>query len=95
MNGVQIPINQNFYYYRGAVGDNNNAFNRSSGAYIFRPNGTDAYKISETAQINLFKGELVIELHQNFNNWISQIIRIYNNENFIEFDWLVGPIPIE
>lgn len=26
---------------------------------------------------------------------MSQVIRIYKDENYIEFEWLVGPIPIE
>lgn len=95
MNGKQIPLNQDFFFYRGTVGNNMVFGNRSSGAYIFRPNGTHAYRVSKKADIDLYKGDLLIELHQTFNDWISQIIRIYSNENLVEFDWLVGPIPIE
>lgn len=95
MNGVKLVVGQQFLYYRGTVGNNEVAKNRSSGAYIFRPNGTEAYKIAEKAQIDLYKGDLMIELHQTFNDWVSQIIRIYSNENFVEFNWLVGPIPKE
>lgn len=95
MHGVQIPISQEFFYYRGAVGNNEIPSNRSSGAYIFRPNGTNAYKISNKAEINLYKGDLLIELHQTFNDWVSQIVRIYSNENLVEFNWLIGPIPVE
>lgn len=32
---------------------------------------------------------------QTFNEWISQVIRVYKNEEFAEFEWLVGEIPIE
>lgn len=35
------------------------------------------------------------EVRQVFNPWISQIIRVYREENHIEFEWMVGPIPIE
>ncbi|KAF2897558.1 hypothetical protein ILUMI_08618 [Ignelater luminosus] len=93
MNGKTIPLEQNFFYYRGTVGNNARPENRSSGAYIFRPNGTDIYKISWKSSYQIFKGDLVSEVHQTFNDWVSQIIRIYNGENFVEFDWVVGPIP--
>lgn len=88
-------MEQNFFYYRGAVGDNEEAKNRSSGAYIFRPNGTTAYVINKKPSVQILKGPLIIEVHQTFSNWLSQVIRIYRNEDFVEFDWLVGPIPEE
>lgn len=75
---------------------NNAVFdNRSSGAYIFRPLEQTATKVSEKAKIEVYQGPLVAEVHQIFNEWVSQIIRIYADEDFVEFDWLVGPIPIE
>lgn len=30
---------------------------------------------------------------QTFNNWLSQVIRVYKNENYAEFQWLVGSVP--
>lgn len=30
---------------------------------------------------------------QTFNEWISQVVRVYKNEYKAEFQWLVGPIP--
>lgn len=95
MNGKTIPLKQDFLYYRGTVGSNVRAENRSSGAYIFRPNGTEAYTVTDKVTNKIYKGPLVTEVHQNFNSWINQIIRIYNTENYIEFDWVVGPIPKE
>lgn len=32
---------------------------------------------------------------QTFNKWISQVIRVYKNEKKAEFQWMVGPIPVE
>lgn len=40
-NGVTSKLTQTFFYYEAAVGNNKEFLNRSSGAYIFRPNGTD------------------------------------------------------
>lgn len=94
MNGISENINQEFYYYRGAYGNNGEAKNRSSGAYIFRPNGTEIL-VSPSATLKIYSGPLVKEVHQHFNEWISQVIRIYEETNFVEFEWLVGPIPIK
>lgn len=93
INGIKIAVRQNFFYYQGAVGNNEVVQNRSSGAYIFRPNGTVPFAVSKKVVNKVYKGELVNEIHQVFNEWTSQIIRTYNRETFIEFDWLVGPIP--
>lgn len=32
---------------------------------------------------------------QTFNDWISQVIRIYKDDNFVEFQWLIGGIPVD
>jgi len=40
-------------------------------------------------------GDVVHEVHQVFSNWASQVIRHYNNQDVVEFEWLVGPIPVD
>ena len=35
----------------------------------------------------------IYEVHQRFDSYISQIIRVDPNTDHIEFDWVVGPIP--
>lgn len=40
-------------------------------------------------------GPVVEELHQTINEWMSQVVRIYPEEQHIEFNWLVGSIPVE
>lgn len=40
-------------------------------------------------------GPIVQEIHQECNEWVSQVIRKYNGDDHIEFEWLVGPIPNE
>lgn len=58
----EIPLMQEYLYYKSMKGDNFRDFKRASGAYIFRPNGTsvsvcDSQKKSErfTGQKNKFK----------------------------------------
>ncbi|XP_055923548.1 lysosomal alpha-mannosidase isoform X2 [Eupeodes corollae] len=91
--GVNRQLSQEFLYYEAAVGNNLEYRNRSSGAYIFRPNNT-VRVVTENPEIKIFRGALVEEVHQIFNEWITQVVRVYAKENFAEFEWLVGPIPV-
>uniref|UniRef100_A0A1Q3FMY3 Alpha-mannosidase n=2 Tax=Culex tarsalis TaxID=7177 RepID=A0A1Q3FMY3_CULTA len=93
-NGISSRLRQTFVYYEAALGDNKEFTNRSSGAYIFRPNGTEKF-VAESVQLRVVKGNVVQEVHQVFNEWISQVVRVYADENHVEFEWLVGDIPIE
>ncbi|XP_052868628.1 lysosomal alpha-mannosidase-like [Anopheles cruzii] len=94
IDGVTNRLRQSFVYYEGALGNNEEYRNRSSGAYIFRPNGTEK-SVTETVQLTVVKGPTVQEVHQVFNDWISQVVRVYADENHIEFEWMVGPIPVD
>lgn len=93
-NGATTELRQEFFYYEGAAGDNEEFRNRSSGAYIFRPNSTERI-LSDKVTVTVERGALVEEVHQRFSSWLSQVIRIYRDENHAEFEWLVGAIPIE
>jgi len=57
MDEVELPVSQNFYYYKGYIGDNEESANRSSGAYIFRPNGSQALLVSSTPKTISYKGK--------------------------------------
>ncbi|EEZ99703.1 Alpha-mannosidase 2-like Protein [Tribolium castaneum] len=94
LNGKTVDVNQEFLYYEGFVGDNEEPKNRSSGAYIFRPiPGKDPVVVADKVDYKIFRGNLVSEVQQVFNEWITQTIRVYRTESYIEFDWIVGPIP--
>jgi lysosomal alpha-mannosidase len=40
-------------------------------------------------------GELVQEIHQIYNSWVGQTIRVYKGQEHVELDWVVGPLPVE
>lgn len=64
-NGVETKVRQNFFYYEGAIGDNKEFKNRSSGAYIFRPNITRTPDpVNLRPDIRIVTGPLVDEVHQ-------------------------------
>lgn len=62
-NGVSNRLHQQFYYYEGAAGNNGESKNRSSGAYIFRPNNTERL-LSEKVSVKVVRGPIVQEVHQ-------------------------------
>jgi len=90
-----INVKTGFEMYLPAVGTNEGAENRASGAYIFRPNGTETVPVGDPISATVFKGPLFEEIQQVYSNWISQTVRLYQDEKVAEFNWVVGPIPIE
>nr|CAD7429112.1 unnamed protein product [Timema monikensis] len=94
VNGTDLPLQQSLLYYSGYFGDDKVPVNTSSGAYVFRPNSSEPVTITENVAVRVLKGPLVEEVHQVYNEWVSQVIRVYKEENHVEFEWLVGPIPV-
>ncbi|EDW77499.1 uncharacterized protein Dwil_GK24530 [Drosophila willistoni] len=84
MNGVSESIEQKFAVYK----------TQDSGAYVFRQNG-DIEQVEDDVEFTVYEGDLVKEVHQQVNEWISQVIRIYEGVNRVEFEWLIGPIPTD
>lgn len=94
--GGTVQLEQSFLYYIGMNGNNSKFENRASGAYIFRPNGTEAIpltsgKISST----IVEGKVATEVHQEFSSYVSQVIRVDPSSKFIDFDYIVGPINVD
>ncbi|EDW37366.1 GL26214 [Drosophila persimilis] len=86
MNGVSESVDQNFAIYE----------TYESGAYVFRQKeDVDLKFLEDKVEFTVYDGSLVKEVHQQFNEWISQVIRIYEGVNRVEFEWLIGPIPTD
>ncbi|ENN70995.1 hypothetical protein D910_06863 [Dendroctonus ponderosae] len=89
-NNVTVDINQTFQYYAGSVDKA-----KPSGAYIFRRDPEIPLEnVADFVQSNkLYPGRLVTELQQVYNDMVSQTVRLYHDEKFVEFDWIVGSLP--
>ncbi|KAG8181687.1 hypothetical protein JTE90_014820 [Oedothorax gibbosus] len=94
IDGSNLTINQSFYWYQGMSGNNREFQYRASGAYIFRPNGTSPIPLGNNVTVTFVNGSVVQEIHQVFNSWLSQVIRLYKNSENVELKWIVGPIPV-
>lgn len=89
--GRRLPFKQNFHYYDA---DGKYRPEKISGAYIFNPADRGPQRVATRAEVEIVRGPVVEEVHQVFSPWCSQVIRIYRHSDYIEFHWLVGPIPI-
>jgi lysosomal alpha-mannosidase len=32
---------------------------------------------------------------QTFANWITQTVRVYTGQPYVDIEWIVGPVPID
>ncbi|KAG0460421.1 hypothetical protein HPP92_020718 [Vanilla planifolia] len=82
--GVDLPVQQSFLWYGSKFG-----------AYIFRPLSGHPTAASRLVTLKVVKGSIVDEIHQQFNSWIHQVIRIYKDKEIAEFEFTIGPIPTD
>ncbi|XP_022084551.1 lysosomal alpha-mannosidase-like [Acanthaster planci] len=92
--GRSMSVRQSFYWYTSSVGTEQDS--QKSGAYIFRPAKQTPQDLFNGTSVGLkvVKGPVAVEVRQQFQPWLSQVIRLYNAKEFAEFEWTVGPIPI-
>jgi lysosomal alpha-mannosidase len=89
--GKTHALRQSFKYYLPNSGVNNI---EDSGSYQFCPNGT-AHDLGASKLVSKFSSGSVHEIHQQFSDYITQTVRTYDDEDYIEFDWIVGHLSIE
>nr|XP_037875476.1 lysosomal alpha-mannosidase isoform X2 [Bombyx mori] len=88
VDGVSIAVSQNFHYYGQGKSS------QQSGAYSFRPETQRPVPVTDKATYNVVRGTLIKEIRQRFNDWVSQVIRLYRGEEFVELEWIIGPVPV-
>ena len=91
---IGTSLKQSFCYYNSFVGINPIPGQQSSGAYIFRPASQEPSCL-KVIKFTVRKSALVQEIHQIFDDWLSQTIRLYDNATSAEFEWQVGSIPLD
>jgi lysosomal alpha-mannosidase len=92
--GKVVDFKQNFEYYKAK--NDNDSFHQPSGAYVFRSDGDTPTLYNNTGLMaDLVETSDVKEVRQSIGDYISQVIRITPNSDVIEFDFVVGPIPVD
>jgi len=68
---------------------------QNSGAYIFRPKTPDEKLnlLPPSDSFFVYESELVMEIHVQFSNWVTQITRVYAFRDDVEVEFIAGPIP--
>ena len=59
----EMSLEQNFFFYRGMVGNNSDFDSRASGAYIFRPNGSVPVPIATHVDYTVYKGKAILKVY--------------------------------
>eukprot|EP01119_Soliformovum_irregulare_P008936 TRINITY_DN2201_c3_g1_i1.p1 TRINITY_DN2201_c3_g1~~TRINITY_DN2201_c3_g1_i1.p1 ORF type:complete len:965 (+),score=294.76 TRINITY_DN2201_c3_g1_i1:158-3052(+) len=85
-------LTSNLYWYKPSIGNEDSK--QASGAYIYRPNITTPFPISQTARVKIFRGPFVSEFRQEFSSWARQTIRLYSGADRIETEAVIGPVDI-
>ena len=85
---------QDFAYYNAYQGAG-----QKSGAYIFRPAEQYAQPLTTTSTpariTGVIRGEYVQQVWQRMGDWAVQKISLYRDRPAIEFEWTVGPVPVD
>ncbi|XP_052778477.1 lysosomal alpha-mannosidase-like [Mya arenaria] len=92
--GQSVDARSDIVYYHGMAGNCSQGKFQSSGAYIFRPNGTTPQTWTDPPTVVTVDGPLVNEVHTEFSPWVTQVTRQYKDEPYLEVEWTVGPITI-
>jgi len=88
-NNMDLTGKQSFFWYNASAG-----FDQPSGAYIFRPNSSHEFPVSDSKPtLSQVSGDVVTEFRQVFNEWITQRIRVHGNS--LQVRYTVGGIPID
>lgn len=93
-NGQSVTLSNHFRFYNG----NNDQKVRPSGAYVFRPLTQETFSAAKLVESSVFTKEsangVLHEVHQKFDSFVEQVIRISPDTDSVEFEYIVGPIPV-
>ncbi|XP_072039219.1 lysosomal alpha-mannosidase-like [Amphiura filiformis] len=82
---MTVNVTQSFYWYPS-----------SGSAYSFSPHSSEPIPLlNKTVNLDIFQTEFAQEARQQFTPWLSQVIRLYWDAPYVEFEWTVGPIPFK
>ncbi|XP_040069733.2 lysosomal alpha-mannosidase-like isoform X1 [Ixodes scapularis] len=87
----QLTLRQSFMAYHAYQGDSA----RASGPRVLSPVNEEPFELGYNVTCHVVKGAQVQELRQRFSSWLVQVVRLYEDQDVIEFAWEVGPVPTD
>jgi lysosomal alpha-mannosidase len=66
----------------------------SSGAYVFRPNGTAVPVIDGPISVTVQRTSVVTVITQHWAGWLTQVTRLWAGADYLDVEYFVGPIPV-
>lgn len=92
---ITTMVRHEIMYYKSFKGNNSEGRFQASGAYIFRPNGSEPVSIGDYVDVLWVWTQLYMEIQTTYGDWAVAVHRLYFGEKYVEIDWTVGPIPID
>ncbi|CAG0919137.1 unnamed protein product [Notodromas monacha] len=93
--GISASVRQEFMFYNGMRGFNQNFSDRASGAYIFRPESQAPLTMRDQLDVSFVAGDVLTEIRAYTEDWASHVIRFRSDSEVLESEWIAGPIPID
>eukprot|EP00208_Stichococcus_sp_RCC1054_P002016 CAMPEP_0206142692 /NCGR_PEP_ID=MMETSP1473-20131121/17914_1 /ASSEMBLY_ACC=CAM_ASM_001109 /TAXON_ID=1461547 /ORGANISM="Stichococcus sp, Strain RCC1054" /LENGTH=1182 /DNA_ID=CAMNT_0053537795 /DNA_START=217 /DNA_END=3765 /DNA_ORIENTATION=+ len=87
---VDVKLDAGIMVYNSSAGGSDGSI--PSGAYIFRPNGSEFLNLEAAAVV---KGPVLNEVRSSFHPWVQLTVRTWTNAPHIEVEWTIGPIPFD
>lgn len=88
--GQQVTLQQRFMAYHAYQGNNR----RASDSRVLNPVNDEPFDLGHNITYQITRGPEVQELHQRYSPWLSMAVRLYENEDAIEFEWTLGAVPL-
>ncbi|CAN8003106.1 unnamed protein product, partial [Ixodes hexagonus] len=89
--GAQLALRQSFMAYHAYQGNSWKA----SGPRVLNPVNEEPFELGYNITCSVVRGTQVQELRQRFSSWLVQVVRLYEDQDVIEFAWELGPVPVD
>ncbi|XP_075724571.1 lysosomal alpha-mannosidase isoform X4 [Rhipicephalus microplus] len=88
--GLQVTLQHLFLSYHAYQGSSRKA----SDSRVLNPVNDDPFDLGNNVTFRITRGLEVQELHQRYAPWLDLVVRLFENEDTIEFEWSLGPVPL-
>ncbi|XP_077490279.1 lysosomal alpha-mannosidase-like [Amblyomma americanum] len=88
--GLHVTLAHQFMSYHAYQGSSRKA----SDSHVLNPVNDEPFDLGNNITYEIVRGPEVQELHQRYTPWLSLVVRLFESEEVIEFEWALGPVPL-